>query len=237
MGGKEVHHELCLPIPSPSKPLPLPPLFQGWPCSRARDQGQSSTKQWCHWFLALGKEHRKQIQDLVSTWWVSPPIYLTICNTSLQKQAPKQSYFARGKLTWRLEAVMQLLEYYPECISGGRQVSPKKYQMSEYVRSTFMYHSHSLAVCKMEYNPSLWLMCVVNKFVVWSDEPNKLHFCTHLKFLRLAIQFTAEKQTENIISSWDIFITWRNFTMSTTVYGNPTYKGQYINYCSNHMQK
>jgi len=42
----------------------------------------------------------------------------------------------------------------------------KKYQMSEYVRITFMDHSQTLAVCKMKYNPSLWLTYVVNKFVV-----------------------------------------------------------------------
>ena len=50
-----------------------------------------------------------------------------------------------------------------------------------------MYHPKTLAVCKMKYSLSVWLMYVVNKFVVWSDGPNKLHFCTHLKFLRLAI--------------------------------------------------
>ena len=98
-----------------------------------------------------------------------------------------------------------------------------------------MDHSQTLAVDKMKQNPSLWLTYVDDKFVVWSHEPNKLHFWTHLKILRLAIQFPVDKQTHNIISSWDILITWKNFTMPTRVYRNPTHKGHYINYCSNHL--
>jgi hypothetical protein len=64
-----------------------------------------------------------------------------------------------------------------------------------------MNHSQTLVVDEMKYNPSLQLTDVVDKFVVWSDGPNKLHFSTHLKILRLAIQFTADTQTNNIISS------------------------------------
>jgi hypothetical protein len=96
-----------------------------------------------------------------------------------------------------------------------------------------MAHFEKLAFHSAQLKPSLWLLYVEDKFVVWPYGPEQLHnFLSHLNSLKPSSQFAMEIESDNAIL--EVLVLRKGMTLATKVHRKPFHTGRYHKFKYNH---
>ena len=124
----------------------------------------------------------------------------------------------------------QLDESYYQQNEGMAMGSP----LSPVMANIYMEHFEQEALETAPLKPSLWLRYVDDTFVLWQHQEDATSLLDHLNSIESDIQFTMEKEKDQILPFLDVKVEKTEHGFSTGVYHKPTSTGRYLNFESNH---
>ena len=80
--------------------------------------------------------------------------------------------------------------------------------------------------------PGVYFRYVDNSFVIFGSELDCDHFQEKLSLLHPALKFTIEKEQNNSLHFLDVLVEKEGTGFLTSIYGKPTFTGQYIRWNS-----
>ena len=78
------------------------------------------------------------------------------------------------------------------------------------------------------------LRYVDDKFILWPHQEDVQILIDHVNSIRPSIQFTMEKEQGNKLPFLDVLVTHTEQGFRSSLYGKPTFTGQYLNFNSHH---
>ena len=107
--------------------------------------------------------------------------------------------------------------------------------LSPVMANIYMEHFEQEALETAPLKPSLWLRYVDDTFVLWQHQEDATSLLDHLNSIEPDIQFTMEKEKDQILPFLDVKVEKTEHGFSTGVYHKPTSTGRYLNFESNHQ--
>ena len=81
---------------------------------------------------------------------------------------------------------------------------------------------------------TMWLRYVDDTFILWPHQEDVQILLDHMNSIQPSIQFTMEKEQDNILPFLDVLVTRTEQGFRSFMYREPTFTGQYLNFNSNH---
>ena len=106
--------------------------------------------------------------------------------------------------------------------------------LSPVLANIYMEYFEEMALGSTSLKPTMWLRYVDDTFILWPHQEDVQILFDHVNSFRPSIQFTMEKEQDNKLPFLDVLVTFTEQGFRSSVYRNPTFTEQYLNFNSHH---
>ena len=106
--------------------------------------------------------------------------------------------------------------------------------LSPALANIYMEYFEEMTLGSTSLKLSMWLRYVDDTFVLWPHQEDVQTLLDHGNSIRPSIQFTMEKEHDNKLRFLDVLVTYTEQGFRWSVYRNPTFTRQCLNFNSHH---